>query len=304
MAHPRGVPASLDLPGWKAIGGGIAAWAMGVVWLVAGLWKITDPLQAAERMRQALVPGPLSVPAALAFGTAETFAGAMLLVPRFRRWGAWLSGALLLAFLGYFAINYGALRGLECNCFPWIKRTVGPAFFIGDAVLLGLAALAGWWARPSLSRRGAAIILGAVAVFAVTSWGVAEVRQTGKKAPDHVTTPEGQQVSLQHGRVVIYFFDPQCSHCDQAARDMARYNWKDTRVVGVPTVTPEFARQFLDETGLKAVLTNDVDLLRKAFPFGDPPYGVALENGRQKAPLTVFEQTEPKQTLAKLGFVE
>lgn len=302
MAHPRGVSGSFELPSWKVILGGIAAWAMASIWIIAGIWKITDPMQAAERMRQALVPDPLGLPAAIGFGICETFAGVLLLVPRFRRWGAWLSVILLIGFLGYIGINYQALRGGECNCFPWIKRAVGPAFFIGDLIMLLIAVLAGWWAQPSESRRGAVIILGAVAVFATVSWGIAEVRQTGRKAPDHVTV-NGQPYSLQQDKIFIYFFDPQCSHCDAAARTMSTYNWKNTKLLAVPTAFPQYAQQFIDETHFKAALTNDLEILRKAFPFGDAPYAVALEGGRQKAALARFEGNEPKATLEKLGFV-
>ena len=63
----------------------------------------------------------------------------MILVPRLRRWGALVLGALLVAFMGYFAIHYNALRGADCSCFPWLKRVVGPGFFVGDAVMLLLS---------------------------------------------------------------------------------------------------------------------------------------------------------------------
>jgi len=36
----------------------------------------------------------------------------------------------------------------------------------------------------------------------------------------------------------------------------------------------------------------------------DPPYGVALEHGRQKAAIVSFEENEPAATLRKIGFVE
>jgi hypothetical protein len=58
----------------------------------------------------------------------------------------------------------------------------------------------------------------------------------------------------------------------------------------------------MQTTGLKGVVTTDLDLLRKTFPFGDPPAGVALENGREVAAVTQFEDPEPAATLKKLGF--
>ena len=44
--------------------------------------------------------------------------------------------------------------------------------------------------------------------------------------------------------------------------------------------------------------------MKKAFPFGDPPYGVALENGRAKATLSRFDEKEPEAQLRQLGFIK
>ena len=43
---------------------------------------------------------------------------------------------LLLVFLIYFGLHYQELRGMDCSCFPWLKRVVGPGFFIGDGAML------------------------------------------------------------------------------------------------------------------------------------------------------------------------
>ena len=107
-----------------------------------------------------------SMPLTLAVGIAETFAGVTILVPRFRRWGAWLVALLLIGFMLYFAINYSTLAGKDCSCFPWVKRAVSPAFFVGDGIMLVLAAIAGFWAGPPRSLRSAAVVLGAIVVFA------------------------------------------------------------------------------------------------------------------------------------------
>jgi thiol-disulfide isomerase/thioredoxin len=105
--------------------------------------------------------------------------------------------------------------------------------------------------------------------------------------------------------VFLFFYDPHCGHCDQAARDMSQLHWKsDVTVVAIPTNDARFAAAFLQDTGLKAMTSVDLEMLKKIFPFGDPPYGVALENGREKGPVARFEGTEPGETLRKFGYVE
>jgi hypothetical protein len=271
--------------------------------LVAGIWKTTDPVGAATRLNQALVPAALSLPAALALGVAETFAGVLLFVPRFRRWGAWLSGLLLVAFLIYIGINYGALRGEECNCFPWIKRAVGPAFFIGDGIMLVLALFAGLWVRRSEGVRSASIVLAAVCVFAGVCYGVSVTQQGVVRAPKAVDVA-GQPLSLSEGRILLYFFDPECTHCYLAAREMSTYQWNDVKIIAVPTERPQFAQQFLNDTGLKVPYSTDIAKLRETFSFGDAPYAVALENGQQVAVMTVFEGDEPSASLKRAGFIQ
>jgi hypothetical protein len=234
----------------------------------------------------------------------ETLGAVMILVPRLRRWGAMLLAAMLLAFLGYFAVNYTALRGADCSCIPWLKRVVGPGFFIGDGAMLALAGLAWLGARRSQGTRTVALIAGAVAVFAAVSFGVGEARQTGTKAPESILV-DGQAYSLQQGKVFLYFFDPQCMHCFEAGKRMSQLNWGDTRVVGVPISQPHYAAQFKQDTGLAMMaVTSDLEKLRQVFPYAGVPAGVALENGREKAPLTRFEGEEPAATLKQLGLVK
>jgi uncharacterized membrane protein YphA (DoxX/SURF4 family) len=281
----------------------IAAVTIAVLFLASGLWKITDAPGAAVRMAQARVPESLSLAAAVLFGIAETFSGVLVLVPRFRRWGAILTGLLLVAFLIYFAVNYNALRGADCSCFPWIKRVVGPGFFIGDGIMLLLATLAGVWARPSAGLRTAAVILGAVAVFAVASYGVEVARQTGTRAPEIVSV-EGHPYSIERGRVFLFFFHPQCMHCYEASRRMAQLNWGETRIVAIPVAQSQYAAQFLQETGLKAAISSDAESLEKTFGYTDYPFGVAVLNGREKAALTKFDEPEPAASLKQLGFVK
>ena len=253
------------------------------------------------RLSQARLPESISLPATIVLGIAETVAAVLVLVPRFRKWGAWLASGLLVAFMIYIGVNYNALHGEECNCFPLIKRAVGPGFFIGDGIMLLLAFVAGYWARPAEGKRSAIIVLAAVTVFALVSYGVIAAKQTGVKAPA-VITVDGKPFSTQRGRIFIFFFDPECLHCLDAAKRMSRLDWGDTKVIAVPVAQPQFAQDFLRDSGLKASVSTDLQVLKKTFPFGDPPAGAAIENGRQKEPITKFEGEEPATTLRKLGF--
>jgi len=177
---------------------------------------------------------------------------------------------------------------------------VGPGFFVGDGVMLGFALLAGVWAPRPRGVRTVALIAGVVTVFALVSWGAAAVRQTGTKAPDTIAV-DGRAYSLQQGRVLLFFFDPECMHCFDAAQKLGRMRWEDTRVVGVPINHPEFAPQFASDTGLKMALTSDHEKLKKVFPYAGVPAAVVLENGREKAALVRFEGDEPGASLRALG---
>lgn len=303
MAHPGEGLASLELPGWKTALSWTGAVVLAILFLVSGVWKTADPQGWAQRIAELKMPEGLSLAAALGFGIAETLGAVLILVPRFRRWGAILIGLLLLAFMGYFALNYSTLRGAECSCFPWVKRVVGPEFFLGDGLMLALAACAGVWSKPSGSLRSALVIAGVVAVFAFVSYGVEAARQTGAKAPESIVV-NGQPYALGQGKVLLFFFNPLCTHCQESAKRMSSFQWGDTRVVAVPVEQAIYADAFLKETGLKAVVTSDFDKLKHAFGYTAYPFGVAVESGREKAALTTFENDEPRATLKQLGFIQ
>src|SRR5260370_39553119 len=155
-----------DVPGWKSGLSWVASVMLCALFLLSVLWKITDVQSAAVRMMQAKVRESLGLAAALVFGIVETVGAVMILVPRLRRWGAVVLGALLLAFLGYVAIQYNTLKGADCSCFPWLKRVVGPGFFVGDGAMVLLAFFAGLGARKPEGLRAVAPTASAVAVVA------------------------------------------------------------------------------------------------------------------------------------------
>jgi len=293
---------AVELPGWKTRLSWVAAVLLAALFFASGLWKIIDTQAWAQRITQLMLPGSLGVPLALVVGIAETLGAVLVLVPRFRRWGAILIGLLLIAFMGYFALHYSALRGADCSCFPWVKRAVGPQFFLGDLAMLGLALVAGWWSAPSGSLRSMLVIAGAVAIFALVSYGVNEVRQSGVRAPASILV-EGQPFNIEHGKYFLFFFNPACSHCFESAKRMASLEWGQTLVVAVPVQMPQYAPQFLTDTGWKAVVTPDFELLKRTFGYTAYPFGVALDNGREKALVRRFDESEPAATLGPLGFV-
>ena len=293
----------LELPAWKNKLSWVAAVLLAVLFLMSGIWKITDAPAWAVRITELRIPAPLSQVAALGFGIAETVAAVFILVPRFRRFGALLISLLLLVFIGYFAVNYATLRGMDCSCFPWIKRMVGPQFFLTDVLMLVLAFFAGLWSKPSGSLRTMIVVVGAVTVFALVSYGVEVVRQIGVKAPPTITVA-GRPYSIEHGKYFLFFFNPGCMHCFDAAKAMAHLRWGATTVIAVPVEMSQFSGQFLDQTGLRAVVSSDFDKLKAIFGYTSYPFGVAVENGREKAPVMQFEKTEPAATLRRLGFIE
>jgi uncharacterized membrane protein YphA (DoxX/SURF4 family) len=302
MAQPGLGLVRMDAPGWKSGLGWISSVLLCVLFLASGLWKITDVQGWAVRMVQAKVPEPLGLAAALFIGIAETVGAVMILVPRLRRWGALVLGGLLVAFMGYFAIHYNALRGADCSCFPWLKRVVGPGFFVSDGVMLVLALLAGLGSRRPQGLRTVALIASAVAVFAGVSYGVGAARETGTRAPESVLV-EGRPFSLEHGKVFLFYFDPACMHCFESAQKMSKLHWGDTRVVGVPISQGQFATQFMQDTGFAMAITTDRDKLKAVFPYAGVPAGVAIENGRQKAALVKFEGEEPAASLKQFGLI-
>src|SRR5579871_2278530 len=191
--------AHLDLPAWKKAIASTAAVLLAVLFFSSGAWKLADPFWWSQFLSEFKVPEALALPGTVALGVGETLGAVLVLVPRFRRWGSWLVALLLIVFMLYIGANYTTLAGKDCSCFPLVKRTIGPGFFIGDGAMLLLAAIAGWWSRPSENVRAALVVLGAIAVFAGVSFGINSVRETGIKAPPSITV-DGKPFRLDDGR--------------------------------------------------------------------------------------------------------
>jgi len=295
---------SMDLPAWKTIVGHVAAAAVAIIFLATGIAKLVVPFLVQTMFEQLLVPTWGSMPLVILLGIAETLAGLLVLMPRYRRLGAWLIALMLVAFMGYIGLRYQSLVGRDCSCFPWLKRTVTPALFAEDGAMLIAALAAAWFSRKPTSLRFPVIALVVVAAFAGASFGYNTMHQSGIQVPETITV-DGQPFNIRQGHIFLFFYDPACSHCEEAARHMSTYGWKkDVTVIGLPTNDPQWAASFLHDTKLVAKTSTDSALLRKLFVFTSPPYGVVLDRGRVKSVLTHFDAPEPQPSLQQVGFVD
>ena len=120
-----------EKPRWQGKVGWGAAVVMAVVWLVAGIWKLTNPTGFQLMLTQMLVPVWLSLPGALALGIAETFAGILLLRPAWRRLGGYLSAALLVVFMVYIGYHYETLKGRGLQLLSVARANGGARLLLG-----------------------------------------------------------------------------------------------------------------------------------------------------------------------------
>jgi methylamine utilization protein MauE len=291
--------------GWRGTAGAVGAILLGIIFLVSGGWKVLDPFKTGELLEQAKVPAGFGTLGAATLGTVELLAAFLLFVPQVRRWGGLLGSALIVFFLGWIGYYYGALVGKECSCFPLIKRSIGPGFFMSDGVMLLMGVVAFVWSAKVVSARLPLKALATLILLAGVSYGVNARMHGNAQVPTPVIV-DGKPQNLAEGKVLLFFYDPSCMHCDAAAKFMSKLNWGDTKIVAIPTVNPQWAESFLHDTGLKADTSLELDKLKKAFPFVDPPYGVALVDGQVKETFTQaqFNVPLPQPDLQKLGFVK
>lgn len=283
----------------------IAAVLLGLIFLVSGAWKVLSPFQTGEVLEQAQVPAGLGPLGAVSLGTLELFAAFLLFVPRFRRLGGLLGSALIVFFICWMAYYYKVLVGHDCSCFPIIKRTVGPGFFIGDGIMLLFGVAAYLWSPRVRALKTPAMAFLSLVVVAGVSFGMSAMTRRNIQVPNPVIV-DGKPQNLTKGKVFLYFYDPECSHCTAAARFMSTLNWDNTRIVGIPTHDQQFAKDFLEDTHFKAGTSVETAKLRRAFTFVDPPFGVALVDGyvKQTFAQSQFNEPLPEPDLKKLGFVK
>src|ERR1700722_3318767 len=92
---------SLEMPSWKNMAGSVAALFVAVLFIGAGAYKAVDPYRWSRMLEELLFPYQYSLPFTLLLAVGEMFGGVMILVPRFRRWGAVITSLLLLSFMIY-----------------------------------------------------------------------------------------------------------------------------------------------------------------------------------------------------------
>jgi len=294
---------SVELPAWKNIVSHVAAVSVALIFLATGIFKMVMPYQVQTMFEQLLVPVWASLPLVIVLAISEALGGLLVLIPRYRRWGAWLFVALLVVLLGYIGLRYQALVGRDCSCFPWLKRAVTPAFFPEDGAILAAALIAGWFSRKPVSLRFPIIALVTISVLAGAGLAYNNIHQSGIQVPETITV-DGKPFNIRQGHIFLFFYDPACSHCEEAARHMSTYGWKsDVTVIGLPTNDPQWAASFLHDTKLVAKTSTDSALLRKLFVFTSPPYGVVLDGGRVKSIVTHFDAPEPQPSLQQVGFI-
>ena len=281
-----------------------AAIVMAALWFTAGIWKLTDISGWQLKLTQLLVPVSLSLVGTLAVGIAEVTAGVLLLRPAWRRWGGLLSSALLVGFMLYMAVNYQALRGEDCSCFPWLERAVGPAFFWSDAAMLAASLLAVRFSPQPRHFRSAGVAALAVAAFAGVMLGLDRLAPEPAVAYTAPITADGEPYDLAERKAFLFFFNPSCMHCLHAGQAMSEHTWQ-VDFVGVPTQDFDWGPGFVDDAGLENVkLSPDAEALRETFVFQDVPYGAMLDRGTLLEEIVFWEEPELGEALRRHGFID
>lgn len=298
---------SQKLQGWRSTLGWVCAGIMALAWLVAGVYKLSDIGGFQVKLAQLLVPSGLTLPATLVVAISELFAGVLLLRPAWRRMGGLVSTALLLGFMAYMAVNYTALQGEDCSCFPWLERAVGPAFFWSDAAMVLASLIAAWFAPKMTGIGQTKYVLFGIMALAAVGLGYDKFGPAGGTDVPAVITVEGEQYQLRDGKVLIYFFNPTCLHCLAVGKELSKYDFA-ADFIGVATQDPDFGPGFLDDAGLTGMvdLSPDLGLLKETFPFDDVPYAATVDNGVVTHRFTLIELEEPEmgRRLRELGIIE
>src|SRR5271165_4101603 len=94
-------PSSFEIPAWKTIVNHFSALLIGVLFMASRATKIIMPFEWSRMMEHLHVWYQISLPFTIGLGTVEMFAGLLVLIPRFRKWGGTIITFLLLSFIAY-----------------------------------------------------------------------------------------------------------------------------------------------------------------------------------------------------------
>jgi uncharacterized membrane protein YphA (DoxX/SURF4 family) len=110
----RSISASTVLPWVRTV----VRVGLGVVWVVAGAVKVTDPQQSVTAVRAyELLPDTLAQLLGWTLPYLEILLGLVLIAGLFTRWAAALSGLLQLAFIVGLVQAWARGLSIDCGCF-------------------------------------------------------------------------------------------------------------------------------------------------------------------------------------------
>jgi len=112
---------------------------VGVVFIWAGLLKITDPLNFAQSLRNyQIFPQGISFFLALVLPWIEIICGILLILGIFRQASAFLISTLLFLFLALVLLTIARGIDIDCGCFGSLSQRVDFKIIIMDSVLFFL----------------------------------------------------------------------------------------------------------------------------------------------------------------------
>lgn len=128
---------------------------LGVVWIIAGAVKVTDPAQSVVAVRAyQLLPEGFSYLVGWTLPYLEILLGLVLISGLFTRWAALLSGLLQLAFVIGLLQAWARGLSIDCGCFSAGGQVApGATSYLPDLIrdIVFLAA-AGWLVTQPFSR--------------------------------------------------------------------------------------------------------------------------------------------------------